>query len=109
MSKHNAENAFSLLASGAGLPLPEREFRFDATRRWRFDFAWPDAHVAVEIEGVTKWGGVRCLGRHQTPKGVAADCEKYNRAIDLKWRVYRYTQDMINQTAIGQVRRALNE
>lgn len=60
---------------------PEREHRFDAERLWRFDFAWPDYKIAVEIEG---------QGRHQTVDGQRKDCEKYNRATVLGWRVLRY-------------------
>ena len=29
----------------------EREFPFHPTREWRFDFAIPQAHVAIEVEG----------------------------------------------------------
>ena len=28
----------------------EREFPFHPTREWRFDFAIPQAHVAIEVE-----------------------------------------------------------
>jgi len=34
-----------------GLPEPEREYRFHPRRKWRFDAAWPDAKLAVEVEG----------------------------------------------------------
>lgn len=35
-----------------------RELQFDPARRWRFDFAWSDAMVAVEVEGAT-WSADR--------------------------------------------------
>ena len=41
----------------AGLPAPDREYRFapqvdgKPVRRWRFDCAWPDRLVALEIDG----------------------------------------------------------
>jgi very-short-patch-repair endonuclease len=72
-------NAFvdALLAE----PRPEREYRFHPTRRWRFDFAWPAEKLAVEIEG---------RGRHQTFIGFRNDCEKYNAALLLGWRVLRF-------------------
>ena len=66
------------------LPTPLREHRFAAPRRWRFDFAWPDVLVAVEVEG-----GVWSQGRHQRAAGFVADCEKYESALRLGWRVYR--------------------
>lgn len=69
---------------------PETEFRFDLKRRWRFDFAFPSCWVAVEIEGGI-WKG----GGHTTGKGFTANCEKYNRATELGWRVLRYTPQMI--------------
>ena len=63
------------------LPEPVREYRFHDTRRWRFDFAWPDIKLAVEIDG---------RGRHQTVVGCRSDCEKANEAIRLGWRVLRF-------------------
>ena len=67
-----------------GVPRPVREYRFDQDRKWRFDFAWPSAMVAVEIEGVTHAGG-----RHQRVAGFIADAEKYEAAMLQGWRVYR--------------------
>ena len=64
---------------------PEREYRFHPIRRWRFDFAWPDQLIAVEVDGNawhTKGGG-----RHGTDK----DREKINAAasrstfVGRKW------------------------
>lgn len=61
-----------------------REFRFHPERRWRFDFAWPEHAVALEIEG-----GIYCGGRHVRPAGYSRDCVKYNEAQLLGWRVFR--------------------
>ena len=63
-------------------PIPE--FKFHPNRKWRFDFAWPAQKVAVEIEGIT-----RGYGRHQRVEGFLGDCEKYEAALLLGWRVYR--------------------
>ncbi len=65
-----------------GLPKPVDEFRFHPTRRWRFDYAWPDKKIAIEIHGATHRGG-----RHVTGKGFAADREKMNEAQLLGWIV----------------------
>jgi very-short-patch-repair endonuclease len=65
---------------------PEREYVFHPTRKWRFDFAWPDIKLAVEIEG---------RGRHQSFGGFEKDAEKYNAAAKLGWRVMRYTPAMV--------------
>jgi len=69
-----------------GLPAPEAEYRFHEKRKWRFDFAWPDSMVAVEIEG-----GTFVRGRHTRGMGHHKDCEKYNQATLLGWRVLRFT------------------
>jgi very-short-patch-repair endonuclease len=88
------------------LPPHEREYRFAPPRRWRFDFAWPERKVAVEVDGGT-WTG----GRHTSGSGFAADLEKLNAAVTLGWRVLRYTTTMIREgnvlndieTVLGQV------
>lgn len=62
------------------LPEPVREHRFHPTRKWRFDFGFPDLKIAVELHG----GGNR--GRHNTVAGMAKDLEKYNTATVAGWR-----------------------
>ena len=57
---------------------------------WRFDFAWPDRKIAVEIEGAT-WTG----GRHTRGSGFEEDCRKYNAATSLGWQVYRFTGSQV--------------
>jgi very-short-patch-repair endonuclease len=66
--------------------MPMREYRFHPERRWRFDFAWPDHFIAVEVEGLTPLGG-----RHQRMAGFRSDLEKYNAAAMLGWLVLRFT------------------
>lgn len=72
------------------------EFRFDRSRRWRFDVAWPDRKIAFEIEGGIwmKTAGGRSAG-HAHPDRFLKDIEKYNMAAVLGWRVFRITPDMI--------------
>lgn len=97
-----AEEEFALHCRVNGLK-PEREYRFDGTRRWRCDFAWPERLLAVEIEGGV-WSG----GRHTTGKGFSADCEKYNALALRGWRLLRFTPDMVKSgLAIQQVKDAL--
>jgi hypothetical protein len=73
-----------------GLPRPEREWKFEAKRRWRFDYAWPQQMVALEVEG-----GVWTGGRHTRGAGFVRDMEKYNRAAVLGWRLLRVTPDKL--------------
>jgi len=77
---------FSHVLRGLGLPEPVAEHRFHATRKWRFDFAWPDLKVAVEVEG-----GIWVGGRHTRGKGFLADMEKYNNSAAAGWCVLRCT------------------
>lgn len=72
--------------------IPVRDHRFHPSRKWAFDFAWPDQRVAVEIEG-----GTLVKGRHTRAVGYEADCEKYNAAVTLGWRVFRYTGRQITK------------
>ena len=84
-------------------PRPVREFAFHPTRKWRFDFAWPEYKIAVECEGGA-WSG----GRHTRGAGFIADCEKYNAAALAGWRVFRFTGEMINsRSAIDVLHEAL--
>lgn len=78
---------------GNDLPDPIPEYRFHPKRRWRFDYAWPEYLVAVELEG-----GVWSNGRHVRPKGFEGDCEKYNAAAVRGWRVLRFTYSMLHKT-----------
>ena len=68
-----------------GFPKPILEFRFHPTRKWRFDYAWPNRKVALELEG-----GIWSRGRHTRPLGFLEDMEKYNEAAAMNWLVLRY-------------------
>ena len=86
------------------LEIPVPEYRFHETRKWRFDFAYPDQQIAIEVEGGT-WAN----GRHTRGKGYEADCEKYNTAALRGWTVLRFTGGMVkNLTAIEMIKEALN-
>jgi hypothetical protein len=74
-----------------GLPVPEREYKFHHTRKWRFDFAFVEKKLAVEIEG-----GIYISGRHTRCTGFMKDLEKYNAAALLGWRLLRYTPQHVN-------------
>lgn len=75
---------FVQLLKEVGLPEPKPELRFSKDRMWRFDFAYPEAKLAIEIEG-----GVWNNGRHVTGTGFEDDCEKYNTAVLMGWYVLR--------------------
>ena len=105
MSDAEATFAYWLHILGATLPTPQREYRFDARRKWRFDFAWVHERLAVEIEG-----GAYTGGRHARGGGFERDAEKYNAATLAGWRVLRFTPQMLKrnpQAVIDQVGAAL--
>ena len=67
----------------------EHEFAID--RKFRFDFAWPDIKLAVEIDGFG-YG-------HQAQQQMASDNEKANLAVELGWRVLRYNSRQLGSRA----------
>jgi hypothetical protein len=88
-SKSAIEALFSLQCKAHKLA-PVAEYRFHPSRKWRFDFAFPDRMAAVEVEG-----GVWTGGRHTRGSGYIADCEKYNNAAALGWFVFRFDGDAV--------------
>ena len=105
MPESRLELLLAAQIEAAGLPRPKREYKFHGTRRWRFDFAWPDHMVAAEVEG-----GIWIRGRHSRGAGFEGDCEKYNTAALGGWRVFRFTGGMLNRNeAIPTLRKALAE
>lgn len=97
------ELAFAKLLELRGLPQPESEHRFHGTRRWRFDYAWPEFLVALEVEG-----GVWTRGRHNRAAGFLKDIEKYNAAAQLGWLVVRCTpKDLATQATVQLVESVL--
>ena len=103
-----------------GLPLPEREYRFAAEhvgkgqcirqrlhqaglKDWRFDFAFIEQKLAVEVEG-----GAFVNGRHTRGVGFTADIWKYHQAMSLGWTVYRCDGALVrNGEAVGLIERLL--
>ncbi len=79
-----------LIRTTAHLSQGVAEHRFAEPRRWRFDVAWPDAKLAVEIDG-----GVFAGGRHSRGYGYRADLEKLNCATLLGWRVLRFLPEQV--------------
>lgn len=87
----------------AGLPVPEFEVRFHPSRGWRFDYAWPDRMLALEVDG-----GIYSAGKHGRGDGIEKDQEKTNHAAALGWRVMRTTpRKLTKPTTISLIRLAL--
>lgn len=83
----------------------EREYRFDSTRRYRLDFAWPERRFGVEIQGGI-WSG----GSHGRGSGIQRDLEKAEAAMLAGWTVYACSTDMVTSGhAIRVIERMVGE
>lgn len=93
--KVNPELVFQALLQRERITVPEREYRFHAIRKWRFDYAWPRWKVALEVEGGVfgftdpKTGQRRSGGAHSSITGIKRDIEKYSYAAAMGWLVVR--------------------
>lgn len=86
-----------------GLPTPEKQAKLIPGRKFAFDFYWPSAKLAVEIQGGT-WN----IGGHSTGTGIARDCEKANLAVMHGYRVMHFTTQMVkNGEALDFIEGAL--
>ncbi len=83
-----------------GLPAYVTEHRFHPTRRWRFDYAWPEIKLAVEVHG-----GTYTNGRHTRGGGFTVDREKMNEAAIYGWTVLEVTATHVRS---GQMRQWLD-
>ena len=67
------------------------ELPFHPKRKWRFDYAFPNEKVAIEIDGglFNAYKGEHA-GRHSGGIGQKKDFEKLNAAAELGWLVFHY-------------------
>lgn len=70
------------LLRAAGIEAPVRQHRLG---RWRFDLAWPELRVAVELDG----------DHHRSKSQLQRDDRKQNAAVLWGWTVLRFTWDRI--------------
>lgn len=94
---------FILLMKAEGFT-PDQEYKFHETRKWRFDFAFPNHKLAIEVEGAI-WTN----GRHTRGSGFVKDMEKYNNATQLGWRILRFTpSNLFNKESIDMIVKCLS-
>ena len=72
------------------LPKYVLEHKFLTDRRFRFDFAWPDYMLYLEVDGMV-WTG----GRHTSGAGFTRDHEKFNLAHINGWVGIRATSGQV--------------
>ena len=104
--RSNLEETLALQLKMAGLmPRCTREYVFAPLRKFRFDFAFLHAMLAIECEGGSWVGGAHGRGGH-----FQSDCDKYNLAGESGWTVLRYTmKDIQSGVALAQIQRVLNQ
>ena len=100
----------------AGLPLPDSEFRFHETRRWRWDFCWPSYDFSTHIPdpcivgglALEVQGGIWSRGAHGRGTGITRDHEKFSEGAALGWRLLLVEpKDLCSPATMDLIRRAL--
>lgn len=97
---------------------PVPDYRFDAVRKWKFDWAFIDARIAVEVDGGNRMARIITTNRGNQ-KAVAvgrhtkdADLDKCNTATMQGWRVFHFSPKMLEDNpdrCVNQVRELLNK
>lgn len=77
---------------------PRAEWMFHHTRKWRFDYAWPEYRVAIEVQG-----GVFSQGRHVRGAALMGEYEKLNEANLDNWCVLLVTPQQLMTDATYQM------
>lgn len=103
-------NVFEQLCKSCGVPVPAREYKFHGTRNWRFDYAWPEHRLALEVEGGIWMSQHGKKSRHFTGAGAVKDMEKYNEAAALGWRLLRRTPDkLLTNETIQLIKKSISQ
>ena len=103
MSSSPLENLFAMQLDSAGLTGYVREYQAIPGRRFRFDFAWLEQRLLVEVNG-----GTYTQGAHSTGQGIARDYEKANLAQLAGWRVLTFDCKAVKSgEAVEVIRQAL--
>lgn len=95
------EQEFAWQIRVSKLPTPVFQYRFLPPRRFRFDVAYPDRMLAVELNGA-----IWTQGRHTRGKGATSDAEKLSLAAIEGWRVLIAVPEHVRS---GQALRWLEE
>jgi very-short-patch-repair endonuclease len=103
VTQSELEELFAFQVKATGLPEPEREAAVIPGRKFRFDFAWLEQRLLVEVNG-----GTYTKGAHSTGQGIARDYEKANLAVLQGWRVLSFDGKSVKSgEAVETIRKAL--
>jgi very-short-patch-repair endonuclease len=89
--KSELEKRFLLYWKKTGIPIAT-QYPFHPTRQFRFDFAFPERKIAIEIQG---YG----MG-HASYVSMAKDYERHNEATQLGWSIYYFMGIHIKEEAV---------
>lgn len=88
-----------------GIPAPTFEHRFHPVRRWRFDLAWENEKLALEVQG-----GLFKRGRHTNGAALIKEYEKLSNAAILGWRIlYCQPNDLCMSETVDMIKSALKK
>lgn len=120
MANSTLETAFAYQAKVVGLPAYEQQYRLAAItvglgagvrkrlkdaglQDWRFDFAWPDRKLLVELNG-----GTFINGRHNRGSALKSEYKKWNHAQSEGFNVLIFDSGMVTSgEAVNQVEKFL--
>lgn len=79
------------------------QFKFHNDREWRFDFAFPDIYVAIEIQGFGPG--------HNSPQGIENDYNKHNEALRYGWIIIYLINKDINDmpNTVAYIKRIIQD
>lgn len=94
---------------GSQVPMPinrdGKEYRVVPDRGWRFDYAYPDLRIGIEVHGA-----IWIQGGHTRGSGFISDREKFNRAAIAGWLVLEFpiiTTDTLPADCVDMIIRAI--
>jgi very-short-patch-repair endonuclease len=103
VSKSDLEDTLAFQLDALGLTGYVREYQAIKGRKFRFDFAWLEHRLLVEVNG-----GTYTKGAHSTGQGIARDYEKANLATLDGWRVLMFDGKAVESgEAVEVIRQAL--
>ena len=86
-----------------GVPAPVAEHQFHPVRKWRFDWAWPDWLLYLEVDG-----GIWIQGGHNRGAQLKKDWEKRNAASCMGWRgLWCEPKDLLMRDMADTIKAAL--
>jgi hypothetical protein len=102
--RDDSASRFRLLCQASGLPMPVTEHVFHPTRKWRWDFAWPEEMLALEVDG-----GNFVQGAHVRGARILLTHEKLNAAAVLGWRIlYCVPRNLCTEEMIATLKSLLD-